>query len=130
MKLTTLIAASAVDAIICPEDLFLQYSELGYLADLSEILPAGLYAQFEEDILESSEVETDNDDNIVNTLPAAPHGIDITDNAAYQAYGGMGEKAILCVLSNTERADNVIRFLEYLASPASAEAAQAESPQT
>lgn len=126
MKLTTLMAAQTIDILVCPEEQFIQYSELGYLADLSELLPADLYAQFEDRILESSEVETDNDGAIINTYPAAPHGIDIADNAVYQAYGGIGEKAILCVLSNTQRADNVIRFLEYLLSPASAEAVQAE----
>lgn len=126
MKLTTLMAAQTIDILVCPEEQFIQYSELGYLADLSELLPADLYAQFEDRILESSEVETDNDGAVINTYPAAPRGIDIADNAVYQAYGGIGEKAILCVLSNTQRADNVIRFLEYLLSPASAEAVQAE----
>ncbi|MFR8170950.1 MAG: hypothetical protein ACLU9Q_09020 [Marvinbryantia sp.] len=126
MKLTTLIAAQAVDILVCPEDQFNEYSEHGYLADLSELLPADLYGQFADQIMESSEIETDDDGTVLNTLPAAPHGIDISDNAVYQAYGGMGEKAILCVLTNTERTDNVIRFLEYLLSPASAEAAQAE----
>lgn len=130
MKLSTLIAAQTIDVLVCPEEQFIQYSELGYLADLSELLPADLYAQFEDQILESSVVETDTEGTVVNTLPAAPHGIDIADNAVYQAYGGAGEKAILCVLANTERKDNAIRFLEYLLSPASVEAAQAESPQT
>lgn len=133
MKLTTLIAAQAVDVLVCPEDVFQQYSEFGYLADLSELLPADLYAQYEDLIIESSAVETDTDGTVLETYPAAPHGIDISANAVYQAYGGLGEKAILCVISNTERTDNVIRFLEYLVSPASveaAEAAQEESPQT
>ncbi|EET58801.1 hypothetical protein BRYFOR_09261 [Marvinbryantia formatexigens DSM 14469] len=130
MKLTTLIAAQSIDILVCPQEQFDQYSELGYLADLSELLPADLYAQFEDQIIESSEVETDTDGTtVLQTYPAAPHGIDIADNEVYQAYGGVGEKAILCVVSNTEHTDNVIRFLEYLLSPSSveeAEAAQAE----
>ena len=114
VRFTTYFAAQNIDVIICTEEDFERYSNLGYFADLSEFLPEELYEKVKDQIIESSETETDTDGNVTKTYPAAPHGIDISGNALYKAYGGTAENVIVGVAANSERADNVIHFLEYL----------------
>lgn len=114
MKFTTLTAAQSLDVIVCPKETFEEYSKFGYFADLSAVLPEDLYAKVSDRILESSEVETDMEGNVTETLPAAPHGINISGNALYTDYEGYGDDVVIGIVSSTERTDNAVKFVDYL----------------
>lgn len=129
MKFATLVAAKSIDAIVVSQEDFEYYAGLDYLIDLKQLLPADVYDKWKDRIVTGSVVDTDDNGNVIKTYPAAPYGIDISDCALFQNYEKIGDKAILGIVSNTERLDNVIYFLDYVADP-SAEPVQTESPQT
>lgn len=116
IRFTTLTASNAIDIIFCDEANFEKYSGLGYFADLSQFLPADLYEKVKDRILLSSEVKTDENNNVIETYPAAPHGIDISGNALYKEYGGTADHVIIGVMANAEHTDNIIRTIEHLIS--------------
>lgn len=126
IRFTTLTAAGSIDIIICDEECFDKYSQMGYFADLSEFLPAELYEKVKDQIVESSETETDEEGNITKMYPAAPHGINISGNALYKDFGGTADQVILGVFANTERTDMVLRFIEHLLSYEAGEAVPAK----
>lgn len=114
MKVTAMLGSQSLDVVFLPEDVFMQYSGLGYLMDLSELLPPDLYEEVKDLLVMSSEVKTDTDGNVIETLPAAPHGIDMSGNALYNSYGGLGDKVIVGVIDNTKQPENAVRFLDCL----------------
>lgn len=114
MKFTALTAAQSVDVMICPRETFEKYSGLGYFEDLSEILPDSLYDEVSGRIVEASEVERDVDGAVVETLPAAPYGIDISGNRLYDDCGGGGDDSILCIVTGAGHMDNAIKFVDYI----------------
>lgn len=126
IKFSTLTSGQAIDIVFVDEDNFEKYSQMGYFADLSELLPPELYEKIKSRIIESSEVETDQQGNITETYPAAPHGINISGNSLYKDFGGMAENVIIGVVANTEHQENTIRFIEHLISYGAEEAGQAE----
>lgn len=114
VRFTTLASAGSLDIIFGSEDCFKQYSQMGYFADLSEILPAELYEKIKDRIVMSSEVETDENGDITQTLPEAPYGIDISQNALYKEYGGSDGKVIIGIVANTKQTENAVRLIEHL----------------
>ncbi len=114
MKLSTFLGARVIDLMVCDEESFAQYSALGCFADLSEILPADVYAQYKDQIVMGHEEETDENFNVIKTYPDKPYGIDITDNAVYRQYGGSEKKSILGIVASTERLENVMKFFTYI----------------
>lgn len=114
MKLSTMLGARVIDLMICDEEAFKQYAALGSFADLSELLPKEMYAQYKDRIVEASEEDTDENFNVIKTYPAKPYGIDITDNAVYKQYGGSEAKSYLGVVVSTERMENVMKFFEFI----------------
>lgn len=129
MKFATMLGAQSIDVVVCTEERFEDYAKSGYFLDLSMTLPADLREKFESAFVEAAIEETDQEGNVTRTLPAAPYGIDITENAVYRQYGGEGEKVILGVINSSERLENTLNFLRYLDDP-SGEPVQEESPQT
>lgn len=114
MKFTTMTAAQSMDVVVCPKTTFEQYSKFGYFEDLSAVLPQELYDKVSDRILESSQEETDIEGNVTATLPAAPHGIDISGNALYADYEGVGDDVILCIVAGSKNMDNAVKFANYV----------------
>lgn len=118
IKLSTYVAAREIDLLLCSEDIFNQYAEMGFLYDLSQELPDEIYQRFAAQAVKASQVDTDDDGNILKTYPAAPYGFDITQNAVFQKYGGTGtsdQKVILAVIGNAqEHMDSIVKFLDFL----------------
>lgn len=116
IKLSTYVAAREINLFICSEEIFDQYAEMGYFYDLSKILPKEVYQKFEGQIIKASQIDRDDDGTVLKTYPAAPYGIDVTENAVYREYGGAESKSILAVIGNAEEnMDNIVKFLEFLA---------------
>ncbi len=115
IKLSTYIAAKEIDLILCSEEIFGHYAKLGFLYDLSEVLPKTLYQSLSRLAIEASQEDTDDAGNVTKTYPAAPYGIDMTDNARFRSFGGSAkEKAILCIVGNAEKnMGNIVQYLEW-----------------
>lgn len=113
MAFTTRIAAGAIDLVICSYDDFLEQSGHGMFRDLSEFLPADMYARLSDRFLENSVVEYDTSGEIVSHTEPFPFGIDLSDSSAYKEYGGLGSRPVLCVAANVQNTENVQKAISW-----------------
>lgn len=113
MAYSTQLMAGGIDVVICPQEYFEEASALGVFTDLSEFLPADLYAELSGKMLESREAETDDYGEVISYYDAKPHGIDLTGNTRYEKFGGFDTNPILCVSKNSANTENVIRLIEW-----------------
>ncbi len=115
MKFVTLAGAGEIDVMLSSEDTYLQYAKLGYFEDLSQVLPADVYANWKDRMIETQQEETDDYGKVIQTWPAAPYGIDISGNKRYEEYGGTDTRVILSIMGNTkDNMDHIVMFLKFL----------------
>lgn len=113
MAYVTKMSAGAIDLTVCPRDYFEQGCALGMFAGLDEFLPQEKYQEVEGRILEGREAETDEEGNPVSYHEAKPYGIDISGSTHFAEFGGIEEDSVLCVMRNTQQAENVQKVIDY-----------------
>lgn len=114
MAFVTHSTTGSIDLFIASSEFFEEKAALGMFADLSEVLPAEIYEQLSDKLIEGRTAETDIDGNIVSYGEYTPYGIDLSGNEKLAEYETIGKNPILCVSVTTENMDNVIKGLTYL----------------
>lgn len=91
--LSTLIGAEAVDVLVCPEELYEEYAEIGGFVNLEELLP--------EEIQDGGKVHGD---------------AVILENSEYleENVGTLYDTVYVCVVNNAKHKENAARFLQML----------------
>lgn len=113
MAYRTRLMARAIDLVVCPRDVFLEQSEQGLFCDLRELLPADMYAQLSDLMIENKIAETDDAGDVVSYSEPMPMGIDLSGSNFYKEYGGLLEQPVLCVTWNPENKGNVLKAITY-----------------
>lgn len=105
--LTTHVAAHEVDLIIAPKSEFAEYAYYGYMAPLSDKLPADLYSSL-ADYFYISAQEDDPEEYVF--------GIDLseTDLLKSNADNTETDPYILGIVANAPNTENAVEFLRYL----------------
>lgn len=114
MKFATMTGARELDAVVCPKETFEKYSGLGFFEDLSKALPETLYREVSDKIVESCEVETDEEGKVTKRFPAKPYGIDIAGNPLFGDCEGIGDDTIFCVVAGSNNQENAVKLADYI----------------
>lgn len=114
MAYVTHTATGSIDLLICSEEQFETSANRGMLVDLSEFLPADMYEQLSDRILESRTSDEDYDTGAITYGEYQPFGIDLSGSEVYKEYGGYGDAPILCVMINATNTDNALTGIKYL----------------
>ncbi|NCB93660.1 MAG: hypothetical protein EOM40_14050 [Clostridia bacterium] len=95
MKLTTLVSAKGIDAIISTKEQFDKYEELSAFVPMSELLTADQMEAYGDEVGE--------------------YGIHITESEKLEEYGmTVGDEAYLAVFVNSENLENAEEFISYV----------------
>lgn len=113
MAYTARLAAGGADIIICSYEDFVQQAGNGAFQDLGEFLPAEVYDELSDKILESSITEKDTEGNILSEEEPLPFGIDLSVSELYKQYGGYSTTPVLCVAHGSANVENVLKAISY-----------------
>lgn len=115
MAYKTRLMAGAIDLVVCPYDVFLEQSEQGLFCDLREFLPKDMCEQLSDLLLENKVAEIDDMGEVVSYSEPVPMGIDLSDSAFYQEYGGAIERPVLCAVGISRNEENAFKAIAYFA---------------
>lgn len=108
MLLTTLVAASELDFILCDEAQVEYLAHCGYTADLETVLPTETYEKYKDRMVFAT---IDSDEDARENRPAA---IEVTDSHITQGLSIITEKYYIIFVTNAKHADQFATFLDYL----------------
>ena len=104
-KVMAMISARALDVILADDSYLEQTADEGYYADLSEVLPEELLAQFEaEDKVLYRDIPEDGKGEI-------PRAVDVRDSSFFLSHE---VPSWFTVVINAEHPETAVKFLEYM----------------
>lgn len=118
MRMTVLVSAGECDVIVADEPFFTELAGYGYFADLESVLP-----EADKEKLGKYFVNAKGQGNTESYSlevvgggegDEAAFGLDLSDSEVWKSLGGNTERPVAGIFSGTQRAENAVRFMEYL----------------
>lgn len=106
MKLAAVIGAKSLDVMVMPEDVYQNYLGMNAYLDLEEVMGTEFLREHEE-LLQRDMQEEDAKEKV--------YALKLTGNEKFKGIYG-SETVYLTVIANTERTENVKKFVQYVLS--------------
>ncbi|MBP5160297.1 MAG: hypothetical protein ILP10_08385 [Lachnospiraceae bacterium] len=116
MKLSTLIGAQDLDAMILPYEVFKQQLSGGSLLPVKNVLSASDMVSLKQYLINEIPVEEDLATGEKTTLPADDYGLDFNAYLVSQGYiaDEIPTRYVLCIVGNTRHPESCAKFIRYL----------------
>lgn len=104
-KLQALLSAKTLDVIVCDEENFQFYAEIGCFLSLEDVLPKDLFEKYKPYMLTCNSKETDQ---------TIYYGINIRTSKVLADEDAYRVDPIFTICANANRTENAVKFLEFL----------------